>query len=211
MFNPNDITFEYDKSMIGKAYLKDLHIYIVTGYDFFKKTYLLRTTDTNNYYTGIYLEANEQRMKDIKPLPELISDIDAEIERNNAVVQAHEALIVSTRLEKNQNICANNILCRVVETHNNVRDLETLAGYKNMSREDRDFYLKEKAKAEKGFRRSKKLLYRYLSKQSVEAILDYYESNNYKNNIEHVVWKNRKLLELKESINKLIKESAING
>lgn len=202
MFNPNDITFEYDKSMIGKAYLKDLHIYIVVGYDFFKKTYLLRTTDTNSYYSGIYLEATEERMKNIKPLPRLIEEIEKEIEKNNVFEEAYNHLVLSIRMSEHKNISAARILNRLKETHDNVRDIKAILCLKGLKEEERKFYERELLKASKGFRRAKKLLYRYLSKQSAEIILNYYEENNYKNVI-ITKWKMDKLKELIETIKEI--------
>ncbi len=181
----------FRKENLGKFYIKNDEIYIVTGYDYLTKKYIVSDVFINLKQklikTSFYKEVDDDS--------NFISykDYPKKLEKST-----------KTKLNKEKIYEYERAFNKLKETNINIKSLKCLLKLK-LKEEQKEVYEKELKQAEKGLRKNKKLIYRYCGKIDGDYILDILEKNDYPD-INIIKYKNERILKRKEELLKLYDE-----
>lgn len=168
---------EFSKENLGKLYIKNNIIYVVVGFDYLNKEFIMVNIDSS--FLKLHISLPESEISNlINP-----SDFELEIEKRlNILNKDNEFFEIYNKHLKaaKDKVEFKNVFNRLSETYRLIKDLKFNIKYtrdKNMV----NIYEREILKAEKGMRRALKRLYHYFGKNDYDKILSYLKKNDFEN------------------------------
>ena len=196
----------FKEENLGKFYIKNDEIYIVTGYNYLTNKYIVSDVFINLKQklikTSFYKEADDDS--------NFISykDYPKKLEKSTKAKLNKEKYIDFYNKhypkDKEKIYEYERAFNKLKETNINIKSLKYLLKLK-LKEEQKEVYEKELKQAEKGLRKNKKIIYRYCGKIDGDYILDILKKNDYPD-INVIKCKNERILKRKEELLKLYDE-----
>lgn len=187
---------EFDKNNVGKFYISDAYIYVIVGWDYINKQYIMQQLIPNIWFKIYNYNSLENNL--IDKLCSYEDIIDNFNEQLNQLQQYFD--VIKSFEDKCNNVTAQNTLRRLYETNINIKCLEELVEITNG--QDKIFYQRELLKTKKGLRRVYKVMYNKIGQEGINIILQYMQTYN-NVSLSYIIYNIKKLEQQIEAINNI--------